>query len=110
ILFAGGSAGGLAAMLHCDMLRSMVPNVGRFKCFADAGFFLAGTNESVFGYDFREHQFDNVVLKHEIAKYLPEECKTQMNPNLCFFPQNFIQYIKTPLFLAESSIDSYQVI
>ncbi|EPS59364.1 hypothetical protein M569_15444 [Genlisea aurea] len=41
-VLAGGSAGGLAAMLHCDRFRESIPDVKRVKCISDSGFFLAG--------------------------------------------------------------------
>lgn len=39
-LLSGCSAGGLAAILHCDEFRQLVPNNTQVKCLADAGMFL----------------------------------------------------------------------
>ncbi|KAM0877913.1 hypothetical protein ACQ4PT_035204 [Festuca glaucescens] len=39
-LLAGCSAGGLAALLHCDRFRSRFPPEVPVKCLSDAGFFL----------------------------------------------------------------------
>jgi hypothetical protein len=39
-LLAGCSAGGLAALLHCDKFRARFPPEVPVKCLSDAGFFL----------------------------------------------------------------------
>ncbi|CAO1942597.1 unnamed protein product, partial [Urochloa humidicola] len=39
-LLSGCSAGGLAALLHCDGFRARFPREVPVKCLSDAGFFL----------------------------------------------------------------------
>lgn len=39
-LLSGCSAGGLAAILHCDEFRELFPRTTRVKCLSDAGLFL----------------------------------------------------------------------
>ncbi|CAN1784630.1 Pectin acetylesterase 12 [Linum perenne] len=39
-LLSGCSAGGLAAILHCDEFRGLLPRTKRVKCLSDAGLFL----------------------------------------------------------------------
>jgi hypothetical protein len=39
-LLSGCSAGGLAALLHCDDFRARFPLEVPVKCLSDAGFFL----------------------------------------------------------------------
>jgi hypothetical protein len=40
----GGSAGGLAALLHCDDFRTRFPQNVPVKCLSDAGFFIDAYN------------------------------------------------------------------
>ncbi|XP_060200758.1 pectin acetylesterase 8-like [Lycium barbarum] len=39
-ILSGNSAGGLAAMIHCDRFRSLLPSTPRVKCLSDGGYFL----------------------------------------------------------------------
>ncbi|XP_057964569.1 pectin acetylesterase 8-like isoform X2 [Malania oleifera] len=43
------------------------------------------------------------------AKHLPSYCTSQMKAELCFFPQNVVRQIKTPLFILNSAYDSWQI-
>lgn len=40
VLLTGCSAGGLAAILHCDQLRALLPAAATVKCLSDGGLFL----------------------------------------------------------------------
>ncbi|KAL3613814.1 hypothetical protein CASFOL_041888 [Castilleja foliolosa] len=107
VILAGNSAGGLATMLNCDRFRALVPNASRVKCFSDSGFFIHGkhlTNSTE-----REKGFAGVVKLHGITKFLPTSCTSRMDPGLCFFPENFVGDIQTPLFLLNSDFDQYQI-
>nr|GME09417.1 pectin acetylesterase 8-like [Ipomoea batatas] len=42
-LLFGSSAGGVAATLHCDGFRNLLPYAIRVKCFSDAGYFFPST-------------------------------------------------------------------
>ncbi|KAG5589690.1 hypothetical protein H5410_040204 [Solanum commersonii] len=46
-----------------------------------------------------------LVTLHGSAKALPKSCTSRMKPELCFFPQNMQQYIKTPLYTIMSPFD-----
>lgn len=39
-LLSGCSAGGLAAIIHCDEFRDLFPKTTKVKCLSDAGLFL----------------------------------------------------------------------
>jgi hypothetical protein len=41
-LLSGCSAGGLAAILHCDKFSDLLPASAKVKCFSDAGYFFDG--------------------------------------------------------------------
>ncbi|GER30540.1 pectinacetylesterase family protein [Striga asiatica] len=107
VILTGGSAGGLATILHCDGFRSLLPNAQRVKCISDSGFFLRATNLP--GVDQREDFFGRVVELHGLANFLPATCTSRMNPDLCIFPENLVEDIETPLFLLESSYDQFQI-
>ncbi|RDX64491.1 Pectin acetylesterase 3 [Mucuna pruriens] len=88
-LLSGCSAGGLASILHCDEFKSLLPTSTKVKCLSDAGFFLDAVDVSG-GHTLR-NLFGGVV-------------------NLqCFFPQNLINHVETPLFLLNAAYDAWQV-
>ena len=41
-LLSGCSAGGLAAILHCDRFSDLLPSSANVKCLSDAGYFIDG--------------------------------------------------------------------
>ncbi|CAN0897463.1 Pectin acetylesterase 2 [Linum grandiflorum] len=88
-LLSGCSAGGLAAILHCDEFRELLPRTRRVKCLSDAGLFLDAVD--VAGGRTLRNMYDGVV-------------KFQ-----CFFPQRIIGSVKTPLFLLNTAYDSWQI-
>uniref|UniRef100_M1CUC8 Pectin acetylesterase n=1 Tax=Solanum tuberosum TaxID=4113 RepID=M1CUC8_SOLTU len=45
----------------------------------------------------------------ESAKNLPQACTSTMEPSSCFFPENIIPYIETPLFIINSAYDAWQI-
>ncbi|KAL7122502.1 hypothetical protein ACP275_01G049300 [Erythranthe tilingii] len=106
-ILTGTSAGGLATMLHCDKFRGLIPNAGRVKCISDSGFFIHGTNLP--GAEYRLRRFAKVVKTHKLAKLLPTSCTSKMDEGLCFFPENFVRDIQTPLFILESAFEKFQI-
>ncbi|XP_076948926.1 pectin acetylesterase 8-like [Bidens hawaiensis] len=106
-MLAGCSAGGLTSILQCDNFRSLLPATTNVKCLADAGFFING--KTILGTSHIEGFYADVVRTHGSAKVLSPACLAKMSPGLCFFPQNMVQYIKTPIFLINAAYDSWQV-
>ncbi|XP_047964653.1 pectin acetylesterase 8-like [Salvia hispanica] len=107
-LLVGTSAGGLATILNCDRFHSFLPGACRVKCISDSGFFiraehLRGAQDTATDY------FRKAVLFHELAQFLPESCTQRLAPELCFFPENVVSDIRTPLFLLNSDFDKYQI-
>ncbi|XP_019252835.1 PREDICTED: pectin acetylesterase 11-like [Nicotiana attenuata] len=43
------------------------------------------------------------------AKNLPPSCSYAMEPSLCFFPQNVVPYVETPLFIINSHYNSWHI-
>ncbi|RAL38452.1 hypothetical protein DM860_002430 [Cuscuta australis] len=106
-ILAGNSAGGLATMIHCDRFRALFPSTTRVKCLADSAYFI---NDDQFqGDKIFQSSFDFLVNSMGSAKSLPQECTSKMLPSLCFFPQNIIQYVKTPIFIVMSAFDQIQL-
>ncbi|KAI4349826.1 hypothetical protein L6164_010376 [Bauhinia variegata] len=106
-LLSGCSAGGLAAIIHCDEFRGLFPKSTKVKCLSDAGFFLDAIDVSG-GHTLR-NLFDGVVHLQEVQKNLPTSCLNHMDPTSCFFPQNLIEHVQTPLFLLNAAYDAWQL-
>ncbi|XP_048336789.1 pectin acetylesterase 3 isoform X1 [Ziziphus jujuba] len=106
-LLSGCSAGGLASILHCDEFRDLFPKTTKVKCLSDAGFFLDANDVS--GGRTLRNIFGGVVSLQEVGKDLPETCTSHLDPTSCFFPQNLVANIKTPLFLLNAAYDAWQL-
>ncbi|KAM7274991.1 hypothetical protein ACFE04_016857 [Oxalis oulophora] len=106
-LLSGCSAGGLASILHCDEFAAFFPSTTRVKCLSDAGFFLDATDVAG-GHTLRKY-YEDVVTLQEVQKNLPASCTSEMDPTLCFFPQNVVSNMKTPMFLVNAAYDVWQV-
>ncbi|KAK6911718.1 Pectinacetylesterase/NOTUM [Dillenia turbinata] len=106
-LLSGCSAGGLAAILHCDEFRNLFPKTTKVKCLSDAGMFL-DTKDVSGGHSLRNF-FGGVVNTQALQKNLPRTCTNHLDPVSCFFPQNFIARVNTPLFLLNTAYDSWQI-
>ncbi|CAA0809425.1 Pectin acetylesterase 12 [Striga hermonthica] len=106
-LLSGCSAGGLASILHCDEFRGLFPATTKVKCLSDAGLFLDAVDVSG-GHSLRTF-FNGVVTLQNVQKTLPSFCTNKLYPTSCFFPQNLIANIKTPLFILNAAYDSWQV-
>lgn len=106
-LLSGCSAGGLATLTHCDDFRKILPKYATVKCLADAGFFL--NVKDVAGHRTIESFYQDVVHLQAVAKSLDKDCVARMEPSKCFFPQEFIKNIKTPIFLVHPAYDFWQI-
>ncbi|VFQ65250.1 unnamed protein product [Cuscuta campestris] len=106
-ILAGNSAGGLATIIHCDRFRALFPSTTRVKCLADSAYFI--NDDQLQGDKIFQSSFEFLVNSMGSAKSLPQECTSKMQPSLCFFPQNIIQYVKTPIFIVMSAFDQIQL-
>lgn len=106
-LLSGCSAGGLASILHCDEFGDMLPHTTKVKCLSDAGMFLDAVDVSG-GHTLR-NMYDGVVNLQGLQNNLPKTCTDHLDPTSCFFPQNLIANVKTPLFLLNAAYDAWQV-
>ncbi|XP_078446567.1 pectin acetylesterase 5-like [Wolffia australiana] len=106
-LLTGCSAGGLATFIHCDAFRARLPLNTTVKCFADAGFFL--DIKDISGSRTMRSFYHDTVKLHGIAANLPEDCTRRTEPSQCFFPEEVIKSITTPLFILNPTYDSWQI-
>ncbi|XP_050236884.1 pectin acetylesterase 6 isoform X2 [Mercurialis annua] len=106
-LLSGCSAGGLASIIHCDEFKDLFPQSTKVKCLSDAGLFLDAIDVS--GNRTLRHMYEGVVSLQEVQKNLPSACTDHLDPTSCFFPQNLIANVKTPLFLLNAAYDAWQV-
>ncbi|KAK4476772.1 hypothetical protein RD792_015932 [Penstemon davidsonii] len=106
-LLSGCSAGGLASILHCDDFRNLFPGRTKVKCLSDAGLFMDATDVSG-GHSLRGF-YNGVVSLQGVQPSLPRTCTNHLDPTSCFFPQNLIANIKTPLFILNAAYDAWQV-
>ncbi|PRQ45021.1 putative pectinacetylesterase/NOTUM [Rosa chinensis] len=106
-LLSGCSAGGLASILHCDEFRDLFPTSTTVKCLSDAGMFLDAIDVSG-GHTLR-NLYAGVVSLQEVQKNLPKTCINHLDPTSCFFPQNLVANVKTPMFLLNAAYDAWQL-
>ncbi|XP_057970907.1 pectin acetylesterase 5-like isoform X2 [Malania oleifera] len=106
-LLSGCSAGGLATLIHCDDFRYLLPKDATVKCLADAAFFL--DEKDIAGHHTLQSFYRNVVHLQGVAKNLNKDCVAKMEPFKCFFPQEIIKNIKTPVFLVNPAYDFWQI-
>ncbi|XP_022743077.1 pectin acetylesterase 12-like [Durio zibethinus] len=106
-LLSGCSAGGLASILHCEEFSNMLPRTTKVKCLSDAGLFLDAVDVSG-GHTLRS-LYSGVVSLQGLQHNLPRICTNHLDPTSCFFPQNLISHIQTPLFILNAAYDSWQI-
>ncbi|TVU21120.1 hypothetical protein EJB05_30737 [Eragrostis curvula] len=113
VLLSGCSAGGLAAILHCDEFRAFFPPSTTVKCLADAGLFLDAyvhaLSVDVSGGRSLRSYYSDIVAMQSVAPNLPPTCTNQLDATSCFFPQNLIDGIQTPIFLLNAAYDAWQI-
>ncbi|XP_021897202.1 pectin acetylesterase 3-like isoform X2 [Carica papaya] len=107
VLLSGCSAGSLASILHCDQFRDFFPPTTKVKCLSDAGMFLDALDVS--GGRSLRNMYEGVVSVQDLQRTLPSFCTSHLDPTSCFFPQNLIANIKTPMFLLNSAYDTWQI-
>ncbi|XP_073260942.1 pectin acetylesterase 9 isoform X2 [Populus alba] len=106
-LLSGCSAGGLSSFLHCENFARILPRNTSVKCLSDAGFFM-DERDVTLNHTMRNF-FENLVSLQGIEENLNKNCTSFLNnPKLCMFPQYFLKYITTPLFILNTAYDVYQ--
>ncbi|CAF2126412.1 unnamed protein product [Brassica napus] len=106
-LLSGCSAGGLAAILRCDEFRDLFPGSTKVKCLSDAGLFLDTADVS--GGRTIRNLYNGIVEFQSVKNNLPRICTNHLDPTSCFFPENLISQMKTPLFIVNAAYDTWQI-
>nr|XP_043610326.1 pectin acetylesterase 5-like [Erigeron canadensis] len=106
-LLSGCSAGGLATLIHCDDFREILSKDAKVKCLSDAGFFL--NEKDIAGNATIQSFYHDVVRLQGVAGSLKKDCVANKEPSKCFFPQNMMNSINTPLFLVNPTYDFWQI-
>ncbi|CAA7033627.1 unnamed protein product [Microthlaspi erraticum] len=106
-ILTGCSAGGLAALIHCDYFRDHLPKDASVKCVSDGGFFL--NLPDVLGNPTMRSFYHNVVNIQGVGKSLDQNCVAKIEPSKCMFPQEFVSNIRTPVFLVNAAYDFWQI-
>ncbi|WMV43105.1 hypothetical protein MTR67_036490, partial [Solanum verrucosum] len=65
--------------------------------------------KTIYGTSDIQEMYRKIVNLHGSAKNLPSACTSAMEPSLCFFPQNVVPYVQTPLFIINSVYDYWQI-
>lgn len=106
-LLSGCSAGGLAVFLHCDNFSRFLPRNATVKCLSDAGFFLDVKDIAM--QDTIRSLYHGVVSLQGVQQNLDQNCTSSLgNPELCFFPQHLLSYIRNPFFILNTAYDTWQ--
>ncbi|KAF7825674.1 pectin acetylesterase 5-like [Senna tora] len=129
-LLSGCSAGGLATLIHCDEFRELFPEDANVKCLSDAGgavsFSLSCTlfisnalliklAEYVSIYQVLQKVCTRIVLlkwnrtrqlSNDLLYSIPSTYDLQLQ---CFFPEEIVKNIKTPVFLVNPAYDYWQI-
>ncbi|KAJ8766791.1 hypothetical protein K2173_008345 [Erythroxylum novogranatense] len=107
VILSGCSSGAVASVIHCDGFRNLLPASTKVRCVTDAGMFLDAIDLK--GKHHLREMLGAVVNLQGVEKNLPSHCTHRMDPTLCFFPQNLINGVKTPLFVVNAAYDSWQL-
>ena len=107
---SGHSAGGLATYLHTDYVHTLLPpTVKTYAAVPDAGFFLDHANlqgVKSYGDNMRSLWALANATGSLNAKCLAERSGAALD---CIFPQNFAQFLQTPLHVTQSQYDQFQI-
>ncbi|KAF8086283.1 hypothetical protein N665_0630s0033 [Sinapis alba] len=107
-ILTGCSAGGLATLIHCDDFRDHLPKHASVKCVSDGGFFL--NVPDVIGNPTMRSFYHDVVKLQGVDKSLNQKCVAKTKPSSkCMFPQEFVNNIRTPVFLVNAAYDFWQI-
>lgn len=111
VLLTGCSAGGLAALLQADYVRSLLPGaVAKYKVAPCSGFFQAHGNAR--GTPVWESQMQGVALMQNLSQYSPSACLSTMPEQhqwRCVLPSYALRFVQAPVFLLDSVLDSWQL-
>ena len=113
VILKGCSAGGLAVYLHCDLFADMLAATGskaRVVCMPDAGFFRM--NYDTFAGKAVYTPEQQWVYSYQNVTQMDAGCVAARTSNetwQCFFAEENLPFISTPLFVTQDLVDSWQM-
>lgn len=108
VLLSGGSAGGLSTFLHADYVGSRLPSsVRRYRAAPVSGFFLL--HPSADGQTQYIDHMRNVFQMQNSSGGVNARCAEAGHDWRCIFANFSYAYSKTPMFLLQSALDSWQM-
>ena len=111
VLVSGGSAGGLAAYLHADYVRTRMPKtVTKFKASPVSGFFLL--HEDAAGTPLYPNEMEYVFKMQNSTGGVNAKCIASL-PEAeqwrCIFANYSYAHVESPIFPLNSAIDAWQM-
>ena len=111
VIVTGGSAGGLATILHADYIATLLPAAG-VKAVSDCGFFLDSFD--VLGHRFYASEIAWVSETQNVttAPQVNAACLAAQPPGQawrCMMAPYTYPHVGTPLFMANSMLDAWQL-
>jgi hypothetical protein len=112
IVLAGCSAGALATYFKCDDLAELVISYDiNVRCMADGGFF-ANFTSLVTHTGIIQEEFNAIFAMQQMQDGVNQDCIANVGsfpPEACMFPQFFLPFIQTPIFVLNSLYDDWQM-
>ncbi|KAH9525098.1 Pectin acetylesterase 5 [Bulinus truncatus] len=111
VVLAGSSAGGIAALIHVDRLRTILPqSVKTVHALVDAAMFVDSPDiqgsfvlSNVFKSVYNFHHIENSASIHECT-----ETQNGTEEWKCLLPEVYFKFVFTPVFFINSLYDTWQ--
>merc|ERR1712137_173987 len=108
VLLSGGSAGGLSTILHADHVQARMPStVVKFKAAPVSGFFLF--HRSADSKTLYMNEMKYVFQMQNSSSGVNSACLAAGHDWRCIFANYSYSYSRTPMYLLQSSLDSWQM-
>jgi len=113
VVLTGSSAGGIATIQQCDNVGSLVESASsdvKFKCLADAGFFV-NTTDFDGGVGTWTSQWETMVTTHGAVSSMADSCKREHSGHewQCWFADVALPHVTHDTFLVQSVLDLWQL-
>ncbi|CAN1353384.1 Pectin acetylesterase 6, partial [Linum perenne] len=70
---------------------------------------MKSANQDVSGGNTLQAFYNGVVSTQQLQNDLPSSCTNHLDSTSCFFPQNLVDSIQTPMFLLNAAYDAWQI-
>ena len=110
VLLSGSSAGGLAVLIHADLIKSKLNPKTKVRALADGGYFVDLRTQH--GERKIRKRYTRMLSVHNSTAGLHQACIERLDTDehwKCLFPQYFFDVIETPVFVLQSAYDLWQI-